>query len=140
MKEFIKTLPGGLDYKLVQGGLNFSMGQRQLISLARAIIRNKKIFISDEATDSVDPETDRLIQETIRLNFNCCTVLTISHHLYNVMDSDRILVLENGRIAELDRPFVLLQKKDGYLRKLVYCHDPVTVELLTNMARKSEFN
>ncbi|XP_037030674.1 probable multidrug resistance-associated protein lethal(2)03659 isoform X2 [Bradysia coprophila] len=138
MKEFIKTLPGGLDYKLVQGGLNFSMGQRQLISLARAIIRNKKIFISDEATANVDPETDRLIQETIRLNFNSCTVLTISHQLYNIMDSDRILVLENGRIVELDRPLVLLQKTDGYLRK--YCHDPARIEMLTNLARKSSFD
>ncbi|KAG4067031.1 hypothetical protein HA402_000022 [Bradysia odoriphaga] len=140
MKEFIKTLPGGLDYKLVQGGLNFSMGQRQLISLARAIIRNKKIFISDEATANVDPETDRLIQETIRLNFTDCTVLTISHQLYNVMNSDRILVLENGRIVELDQPLVLLQKTDGYLRKLVYCHDPATIEILTNLARKSSFD
>lgn len=136
MKEFIKQLPGGLAYKLVKGGLNLSMGQRQLISLARAIVRNKKILISDEATASIDPETDRLIRDTIRLNFTDCTVLTISHQLYNVMDSDRILVMQNGSIVEFDRPVVLMQQSDGYLRKMVYCHDPATIENLTNLARK----
>lgn len=136
MKEFTKTLPGGLDFKLVKGGLNFSMGQRQLICLARAIIRKNKILISDEATASVDPETDRLIQETMKLNFADCTVLTISHQIHNVIGSDRILVLENGRIVEFDQPFALLMKRDGYLRKLVDANDPATVQMLTDLAKK----
>lgn len=136
MKEFIKTLPGGLDFRLVKGGLNFSMGQRQLICLARAIIRNNKILISDEATASVDPETDRLIQETIKLNFSNCTVLTISHQLHNVMESDRIMVMENGRVVEFDQPILLLMKTNGYLRKLVDANDPATIQMLTNLAKK----
>lgn len=136
MKEFVKTLPGGLDFKLVKGGLNFSMGQRQLICLARAIIRNNQILISDEATASVDPETDILIQETIKLNFSNCTVLTISHQIHNIIDSDRILVLENGRIVEFDQPYELLMKRDGYLRKLVDANDPATVRMLTDLATK----
>lgn len=139
MKEFIKTLPGGLDFRLVKGGLNFSMGQRQLICLARAIIRNNKILISDEATASVDPETDRLIQETIKLNFCDCTVLTISHQLHNVMESDRIMVMENGRVVEFDQPILLLMKTNGYLRKLVDANDPATIQMLTNLAKKVRF-
>lgn len=136
MKEFIQTLPGGLDYKLVKGGLNFSMGQRQLICLARAILRNNNILISDEATASVDPDTDQVIQKTIRLNFSHCTVLTISHQLHNIMDSDRILVMENGRVVEFDQPIVLLMKVNGHLRKLVDQNDPVTIKMLTDLAKK----
>lgn len=112
------------------------MGQRQLICLARAIIRNNKILISDEATASVDPETNRLIQETIKLNFADCTVVTISHQLHNVMESDRIMVLQNGRIIEFDQPIVLLTKSDGYLRNLVDSNDPATRQMLTNLALK----
>lgn len=136
MKGFTKTLPGGLDYKLVKGGLNLSMGQRQLICLARATLRNNKILISDEATASVDPETDNLIQETIKLNFSSCTVLTISHQLHNVIESDRILVLENGKIVEFDQPISLLMKTDGYLRKLVDANDAETIQRLTDLAMK----
>lgn len=140
MKGFTKTLPGGLDYKLVKGGLNLSMGQRQLISLARATLRNNKILISDEATASVDPETDNLIQETIKLNFSACTVLTISHQLQNVIESDRILVLENGKIVEFDQPISLLMKTGGYLRKLVDANDAETIQRLTDLAKKVSFN
>lgn len=136
MKEFILTLPEGLDYKLVKGGLNFSMGQRQLVCLARAIIRNNKILINDEATASVDPDTDKVIQKTIKLNFSHCTVITISHQLYNIMESDRILVIENGKIVEFGEPNVLLTNSKGYLRKMVDLNDPVTKEVLINMANK----
>lgn len=102
-----------------EGGSNFSVGQRQLVCLGRAILRKSKILVLDEATANVDPETDALIQNTIRSKFVDCTVLTIAHRLHTVMDSDRILVLDAGRIREFDVPYKLLQDPNSALSALV---------------------
>ncbi|CAO3570415.1 unnamed protein product [Mortierella alpina] len=118
LKDHIASLPGGLSYEVSQGGENFSVGQRSLICLARALLRKTKILILDEATAAVDVETDELIQRTIRQEFKDRTILTIAHRIKTVMDSDKILVLEKGRVEEYDAPSVLLKQKHGLFYSL----------------------
>lgn len=113
LKSFIKNLPNGLLYEVSEGGENLSIGQRQLICLARALLRKTKVLILDEATASVDLETDDLIQQTIRQEFKDCTILTIAHRLNTILDSDRIIVLDNGRIVEYDSPESLLRNSSS---------------------------
>ncbi|XP_059486251.1 probable multidrug resistance-associated protein lethal(2)03659 [Neocloeon triangulifer] len=108
LKEAVAELPGGLGAKMSQGGSNFSVGQRQLVCLARAIVRNNRILVLDEATANVDPKTDNFIQTTIRKKFAHCTVFTIAHRLHTIMDADRVLVMDAGRVAELAAPSELL--------------------------------
>ncbi|KAG8235221.1 hypothetical protein J437_LFUL015913 [Ladona fulva] len=115
LQDVVDDLPGGLNAVMSEGGSNLSVGQRQLVCLARAIIRNNKILILDEATANVDPKMDAIIQKTIRTKFADCTVLTIAHRLHTVMDSDRVLVMEKGEAVEFDKPYILLQNKNGAL-------------------------
>ncbi|XP_071568154.1 multidrug resistance-associated protein 1 isoform X1 [Temnothorax nylanderi] len=109
LKLFIENLPNALLHEVSEGGENLSVGQRQLICLARALLRKTKVLILDEATAAVDLETDDLIQTTIRQEFKDCTVLTIAHRLNTILDSDRVIVLDNGLIVEYDSPEVLLR-------------------------------
>merc|ERR1712241_154305 len=119
MGEAIAQLPKGLDDMVAEGGENFSQGQRQLLCIARSLLRKPKILVMDEATASIDNETDAVIQEMIRENFADATVLTIAHRLNTIMDSDRVLVLDDGHIAELDTPENLLAKESGHFKALV---------------------
>lgn len=133
----MRYLPGGLVCKMYDGGSNFSMGQRQLVCLARAIVQQNKILILDEATANVDSETDKFIQETIRDQFVNCTVITIAHRLNTVMDSDRILVMDAGNAVEFDHPHVLLSRPNSWLQKLVEQVGSETSAYLKSIAKKS---
>ncbi|XP_076766694.1 multidrug-Resistance like Protein 1 isoform X1 [Xylocopa sonorina] len=118
LKSFVKNLASGLLHEVSEGGENLSIGQRQLICLARALLRKTKVLILDEATASVDLETDDLIQTTIRQEFRDCTVLTIAHRLNTILDSDRVLVLDNGRIMEYDSPETLLHDSSSLFNSI----------------------
>ncbi|GFS09919.1 multidrug resistance-associated protein 1 [Elysia marginata] len=113
LKKFVDGLTEGLDHMCGEGGENLSVGQRQLVCLARALLHKTKILVLDEATAAVDMETDELIQETIRTEFSDCTILTIAHRLNTVMDYDRILVLDHGEVREFDSPAALLANPAG---------------------------
>ncbi|XP_010712893.1 canalicular multispecific organic anion transporter 1 [Meleagris gallopavo] len=111
LKAYVQELPERLQHIVSEGGENLSVGQRQLVCLARALLRKAKILILDEATAAVDLETDHLIQTTIRSAFADCTVLTIAHRLHTIMDSNRVMVMHAGKIVEFDSPERLLQKQ-----------------------------
>ncbi|KAJ2595812.1 hypothetical protein H4R99_005195 [Coemansia sp. RSA 1722] len=119
LAETIRAREGGLDFEVAQGGENFSVGQRQLVCLARALLRRSKVLILDEATAAIDNQTDHVIQQAIRSEFADCTVLTIAHRLNTVMDSDMILAIDRGVVVEYDTPANLLANKDSVFAKLV---------------------
>ena len=116
---YIRSLPGHLDAKVDEGGQNMSVGQRQMLCIARALLRNAKVLILDEATSNVDNQGDEVIQKTIREEFQHCTVLTIAHRLHTIMDSDRIMVLDQGAVKEIGAPSELLENEAGAFTALV---------------------
>uniref|UniRef100_A0A452VN33 Multidrug resistance-associated protein 4 n=1 Tax=Ursus maritimus TaxID=29073 RepID=A0A452VN33_URSMA len=136
LKEAIEDLPGKLDTELAESGSNFSVGQRQLVCLARAILRKNRILIIDEATANVDPRTDELIQKKIREKFAQCTVLTIAHRLNTIIDSDKIMVLDSGRLKEYDEPYVLLQNEESLFYKMVQQLGKAEAAALTETAKQ----
>lgn len=111
---------GGLDSQISDSGSNFSIGQKQLVCMARALLRNNKVLVLDEATANVDNHTDEMIQKTIRKSFSNCTVLTIAHRVNTILDYDRIIVMSDGKIVENDMPSRLFQISGGYFQQLVY--------------------
>uniref|UniRef100_A0A3Q3K208 ATP-binding cassette sub-family C member 5 n=1 Tax=Monopterus albus TaxID=43700 RepID=A0A3Q3K208_MONAL len=115
MKECVSQLPLKLESEVVENGENFSVGERQMLCVARALLRQCKVLILDEATAAMDPETDALIQETIRTSFQDCTTLTIAHRLHTVLASDRIMVLNQGQVVEFDEPSKLLANENSRL-------------------------
>ncbi|RLU20387.1 hypothetical protein DMN91_006996 [Ooceraea biroi] len=127
-----------LDQPVLYGGHNFSVGQRQLICLARAILRNNRLLVLDEATANIDSTTDALIQDTIRRNFKECTVITIAHRLNTIIDSDRIIVMEGGHIVEFGTPYELLRDKpDGYFSQMVQKTGSQMAQNLLQQAEKA---
>ncbi|KAM7110962.1 ATP-binding cassette sub-family C member 4 isoform 1-T1 [Molossus nigricans] len=139
LKEAIEDLPGKMDTELAESGSNFSVGQRQLVCLARALLRKNRILIIDEATANVDLRTDELIQKKIREKFAQCTVLTIAHRLNTIIDSDKIMVLDSGRLKEYDEPYVLLQNKESLFYKMVQQLGKAEAAALTETAKQVYF-
>ncbi|XP_054442451.1 ATP-binding cassette sub-family C member 4 isoform X2 [Pteronotus mesoamericanus] len=139
LKETIEELPGKMDTELAESGSNFSVGQRQLVCLARALLRKNRILIIDEATANVDLRTDELIQKKIREKFAQCTVLTIAHRLNTIIDSDKIMVLDSGRLKEYDEPYVLLQNKESLFYKMVQQLGKAEAAALTETAKQVYF-
>jgi ABC-type multidrug transport system fused ATPase/permease subunit len=113
-----KTVQITLKTQVSAGGTNFSQGQRQLIAMARALLRRSSIVILDEATSSIDFETDEKIQATIREEFGNALLLTVAHRLRTVIDYDRLIVLDKGQVAEFDTPWNLIQKESGIFRSM----------------------
>uniref|UniRef100_A0A0N4Z034 ABC-type glutathione-S-conjugate transporter n=1 Tax=Parastrongyloides trichosuri TaxID=131310 RepID=A0A0N4Z034_PARTI len=119
LDAFVTALPNQLEHQIAESGNNLSVGQRQLLCLARALLRKSTILLLDEASASVDVETDQLIQKTIKEQFNSCTVLTIAHRLNTIKDSDKILVMDKGLVPEFDTPEKLLENPNGIYRSLM---------------------
>ncbi|KAF9183628.1 hypothetical protein BGZ51_003895 [Haplosporangium sp. Z 767] len=137
LSENIKqNMPLKLETPIIENGRNFSLGQRQLFCIARAILFQSRILVLDEATSAVDLQTDLLIQETIKKNFANCTVLMIAHRLNTIIECDKILVMEDGRVVEFEHPTKLIENKDGYFHSLVSQSGPDAVARLKIMLRE----
>lgn len=108
-----KIFNHGIKTKISDDNNTFSLGQKQLLCLARAIVKHSKILVLDEATANVDLETDNLIQRTLKEEFKESTVIVVAHRLATIIDSDRILVMSDGRAEEYDHPYKLLVNKEG---------------------------
>ncbi|KFH67722.1 hypothetical protein MVEG_06454 [Podila verticillata NRRL 6337] len=119
LKSYVKAQEGGLDAPVSAQGENLSVGQRQLVCLARALLTKAKVVVLDEATASVDLATDSLIQKAIRVDFKDSTVITIAHRLNTVVDYTRILVMDQGQVSEYDTPVTLLDDRESAFSKMV---------------------
>jgi len=147
LKDMIMNMDKKLESEVRLNGENFSVGQRQLLCLARAMIKNSHVLVMDEATASCDVETDAIIQQAVRNNFNEATVITIAHRLNTIIDYDKILVLDKGRVIEFDSPVNLLFKEGpngelvpSYTSEFSHLVDetgPVNAESLRQMALQS---
>ncbi|XP_022670622.1 multidrug resistance-associated protein 4-like isoform X2 [Varroa destructor] len=140
LKKAVEDMSGGLNATISEEGANLSSGQRQLVCLARAIVRRCKILVLDEATANVDPHTDECIQNAIRRSFHHATVLTVAHRLHTVMDSNRVMVLDAGRIVEFAEPHSLLQDPRSGLSQLVDRTGPATAEKLRRLAKEAHLS
>ena len=145
MKAHVDQTGEKLDTEVSESNNLFSVGQKQLICLARAILRDTKILVLDEATANVDLETDNLIQKKLRESFANSTVLIIAHRLATVIDADRILVMSNGEAEEFDHPYKLLVNSttddeitnlDGYFSKMLKATGEETSKSLFKIAKQ----
>ncbi|XP_058723910.1 ABC transporter C family member 2-like [Vicia villosa] len=133
LKDVIRRNSLGLDAEVSEAGENFSVGQRQLLSLARALLRRSKILVLDEATAAVDVRTDALIQKTIREEFKSCTMLVIAHRLNTIIDCDRILLLDGGKVLEYDTPEELLANEGSAFSKMVQSTGAANAQYLRSL-------
>ena len=138
LARVVKAFKYELAEPISEGAAAFSVGQKQLVCLARAILRKNRILVLDEATANVDIETDALIQESIKRNFAECTILTVAHRLDTIIESDKILVLKEGRVVEYDEPHKLLEKEEGDFKEMVEATGVKKAELLREAAFRAK--
>ncbi|KAM9890004.1 hypothetical protein OXX79_011732, partial [Metschnikowia pulcherrima] len=124
-----------IESSVSEGGNNLSQGQRQLMCLARSLLKNPKVILLDEATASIDYKSDALIQKTIRDEFSNSTILTIAHRLRSIIDYDRILVMDAGRVVEYDDPYALISNKETLFYSM--CENSGELDSLTKLAKAS---
>ncbi|CAI5475322.1 unnamed protein product [Closterium sp. Yama58-4] len=133
--DAVRALPGQLDAEVAEGGGNLSVGQRQLLCLARALLRRSHVLVLDEATSNVDTATDSAVQAAVRGGaFAACTVITIAHRLHTIVDCHRVMLLEDGQVAELDSPVVLLQERSSRFSAFVDATMPREAAALRRIA------
>ncbi|KAL5727203.1 Multidrug resistance-associated protein 7 [Ranunculus cassubicifolius] len=119
LQEAVQDKEGGLDASVVEDGSNWSMGQRQLFCLGRALLRRSRVLVLDEATASIDNATDTILQRTIRTEFADCTVITVAHRIPTVMDCTMVLAISDGKLVEYDEPMKLMNQEGSLFGKLV---------------------
>ena len=117
--DYVRSLEGGISYMINQGGDNLSLGQKQLLCLARALLEKNRIVVLDEPTASVDIETDELIHDAIKKEFRHSTVITIAHRINTIIEYDRIMVLEKGKVAEFGTVFELFENQEGIFHSMI---------------------
>ena len=125
--EFIEKMPGGYDFKITERGNNLSVGQRQLISFVRALVFDPHILILDEATSSIDPESELVIQNAIEKLIAKRTSIIIAHRLTTIRHADKILVMDNGQAVEFGEHDQLMSLENGRYRELVNLQQAVEV-------------
>ena len=130
LKQVVENMPRQLEDDVYEGGANFSVGERQLICIARTLLKKPKILIMDEATASLDNETDAFLQSMIRKQFSTCTTLTIAHRLNTILDADRVCVMDAGVVAEYDSPYNLLHKESVFKGMVLAANDPNLFDLV----------
>ncbi|TPX36897.1 hypothetical protein SeMB42_g06983 [Synchytrium endobioticum] len=142
LKKTVEELPGKLDEPVSENGSNFSVGERQLIALTRAILRNSRIIVMDEATSNIDLYTDNLIQSAIRRKgglFSRSTVITIAHRIGTIIDFDQLMVLDAGRLVEFGKPIDLLrQREHSWFGRMVTEMGPEAYEMFCKRAEEKE--
>ena len=121
LKQLVQNLPDKLESRVTEGGGNLSVGERQLLCVARALLQDKKIVVLDEATANVDMKTDRVLQDVIRSKLSGRTVLTIAHRLETILDYDKVLVMDAGKVVEFDDPRILLGRPESEFARLYEC-------------------
>ncbi|CUM64740.1 uncharacterized protein PRCAT00002351001 [Priceomyces carsonii] len=124
-----------LDSKIAEGGGNLSQGERQLVCLSRSLLKNPKVMLLDEATSSIDYKSDSIIQQTIREEFSNSTILTIAHRLRTIIDYDKILVMDAGRVVEYDNPYVLISDKKSLFYSM--CVNSGELDSLVKLAKEA---
>jgi len=134
MSKAIDSLPENIHHVVEEGGTNFSMGERQLLCLARAILRKSKILVLDEPTANVDSRTDKLLQEAVNKSFDGATILSVAHRLDTIIENDMILVLGDGEVLEYGTPNDLLLGDGGYFASMV---DDTGEEMARELRRRA---